>query len=137
MENKHYIRLDGNFIIKGFSDAFEQPIEGDILLTDQGGRHFVLDGKTNPSLFDEDGFSLYKYVAGEVVDAYPEEQPQYETVLSTKARAQRDRLLAETDWMVLSDSPAPSQDWLDYRQALRDIPAQGEFPTTITWPTKP
>jgi hypothetical protein len=42
---KHYIRVDadGN-VIHAFSDAFEQATkDGDILLTDNGSRHFNLD----------------------------------------------------------------------------------------------
>lgn len=56
---------------------------------------------------------------------------------ATNFRNQRDILLEETDWMVLSDSSTPSQAWLDYRQALRDISDQSGFPTSVTWPTKP
>ncbi|ASA22305.1 hypothetical protein [Paenibacillus donghaensis] len=41
---KHYIRVDteGN-VIRAFSDAFEQPEPGDLLVTEDGGRHFNLD----------------------------------------------------------------------------------------------
>ena len=55
-------------------------------------------------------------------------------------RAQRDKLLAATDWAVLPDSPLdePSQTALKtYRQALRDVPQQEGFPGTITWPEMP
>jgi len=53
-----------------------------------------------------------------------------------EARATRDRLIAETDWMALSDVQM-SDAWSAYRQALRDIPQQAGFPTDVTWPTKP
>jgi len=52
-------------------------------------------------------------------------------------RQERNYLLRETDWMMFSDTDSPSQAWLDYRQALRDIPEQSGFPTSVTWPTKP
>lgn len=52
-------------------------------------------------------------------------------------RKMRDGLLRETDWMVLSDNLEPPQEWLDYRQALRDVPQQDTFPNAVTWPTKP
>jgi len=48
----------------------------------------------------------------------------------------RDDLLAETDWWAASDRTMTDAE-TTYRQALRDIPAQEGFPTTITWPTKP
>ena len=60
-------------------------------------------------------------------------------------RIERDRLIAETDWWVLSDRTA-SEAQLAYRQALRDLP-DNSTPvldnTTrlgisgVTWPTKP
>jgi len=52
------------------------------------------------------------------------------------ARVYRNGLLKETDTWGLGDYPA-TQSQLDYRQALRDIPAQEGFPANITWPTKP
>lgn len=72
--NKHYIRLDTeNRIIKGFSDAFEQPIDGDICINKQGGRHFELLGVVNPLLMDMQGIYLYKYVDGVIKERTTEE----------------------------------------------------------------
>jgi len=53
-------------------------------------------------------------------------------------RAERDRRLAETDWMSGSDVTM-SDDWKTYRQALRDAPAQSGVTglDDVTWPTKP
>jgi hypothetical protein len=56
---------------------------------------------------------------------------------SLDTRNQRDRLLSETDWMALSDSPAITTDWATYRQALRDITGQSGFPYDVAWPAKP
>ena len=53
-----------------------------------------------------------------------------------EARAKRDRLIAETDWMALSDVQM-SDGWAAYRQALRDVPEQPGFPDNIDWPQKP
>ena len=54
-------------------------------------------------------------------------------------REQRNRLLADTDWMGNSDVTM-SADWKTYRQALRDItkttPTDDAI-SNITWPTKP
>ena len=38
-----------------------------------------------------------------------------------RLREERDRLLVETDWMSNPDSPAISDAWKTYRQALRDL----------------
>ena len=54
-------------------------------------------------------------------------------------REQRNRLLAETDWMGNSDITMTDA-WKTYRQALRDItkttPSDDAL-SNITWPTKP
>jgi hypothetical protein len=54
-------------------------------------------------------------------------------------RKERNKRLAETDWRFRSDQ-TPSQDWIDYSQTLRDLPAQYTNETIlneITWPVKP
>lgn len=53
-----------------------------------------------------------------------------------EARALRTELLAETDYLALSDATLTAA-MTTYRQALRDIPNQAGFPDTVTWPTKP
>ena len=60
-------------------------------------------------------------------------------------RVERDRLLAETDWMGNSDVTMSSA-WKTYRQALRDLPANSDPKlasdgtldmSSVTFPTKP
>jgi len=53
-----------------------------------------------------------------------------------RLRAKRDALIAETDWWVMPDR-TPTQEQLDYRQALRDLPANTTDPENPVWPTKP
>jgi hypothetical protein len=63
----------------------------------------------------------------------------------TRLRAKRDRLIAETDWVVSRAVDASNdglgiqlpQVWVDYRQALRDLPANTTDPANPVWPTKP
>ena len=58
-------------------------------------------------------------------------------------RQERNRRIAETDWRFRSDL-TPSQEWIDYSQALRDLPStsspelddNGQL-SNVTWPTKP
>jgi hypothetical protein len=52
-------------------------------------------------------------------------------------RNNRDYLISETDWMTLNDSPTISQEWIDYRQELRDLTSQDGFPYDVVWPIKP
>jgi hypothetical protein len=68
--------------------------------------------------------------------AVAKDQAQIDNENAQKAadvRAQRDRLLTETDWRFSSDMN-PSQDWIDYCQALKNVPAQTGFPWDVTWP---
>jgi len=50
-------------------------------------------------------------------------------------RTERDNLLAKTDWRFRSDQ-TPTQAWIDYCQALRDVTTQAD-PLNIVWPTEP
>lgn len=68
------------------------------------------------------------------LDAFNQNKPSMDFAL--QVRMERDRLLAETDWMALSDT-SMTLDWTTYRQALRDITSQAGFPYSVTWPTKP
>jgi len=58
-------------------------------------------------------------------------------------RTERNRLLAETDWVVIKARENGGQvpaAWKTYRVALRDIPSEQSDATKyseITWPTKP
>ena len=57
---------------------------------------------------------------------------------SAGVRAERDRLLAESDWTQLPDVPLTTKEaWAAYRQALRDITEQPGFPFDVVWPEPP
>lgn len=54
------------------------------------------------------------------------------------ALAKRTQLLARSDWTQLPDVPlATKTAWAPYRQALRDITYQPDFPKNIIWPNNP
>lgn len=60
--------------------------------------------------------------------------------LKSRAVAKRDKLLSECDYYVLPDYPSTEEGLVvvkAYRQALRDVPQQEDFPMAIIWPTKP
>ena len=60
-------------------------------------------------------------------------------------RADRDKRLADCDWVTIKAVDASNdglgiqlpQVWIDYRQALRDITEQPNFPWDVTWPDAP
>ena len=74
----------------------------------------------------------------EVFSATEEElKTAYERCRWEDIRIERDRLIAETDYMALQDTSELSDEWKTYRQALRDLPSQSDFPRSVTFPTKP
>ena len=109
-------------------------------------------------------YHVYPYAAEfaeewDAVFAYAEAHPEFVTEeqhyvppvptqedLAARVRAERDRRIAETDYLVMPDYPI-SQDKLEeskvYRQALRDLPQQPGFPwggpddPVCPWPVKP
>ena len=51
-------------------------------------------------------------------------------------RAERNNLLAASDWTQLPDVAVDAAAWATYRQALRDITTQAD-PFAIVWPESP
>lgn len=100
------------------------------------GRHKFYDPKS--------GISIMAYVCPEgwvkMDDWTPELRKEAKMTL---LRVERDRRLAETDWMASPDMPISEDEtneiW-SYRQALRDLPQQPGAPwdgEEIPWPEKP
>ena len=51
--------------------------------------------------------------------------------VATSKRSERNKLLTETDWTQVSDSPLSSDkktEWANYRKALRDLPTVSGWP---------
>jgi hypothetical protein len=77
------------------------------------------------------GWVVEKLPQPEDADAENEVEP------SVLVRAERDIRLNQSDWAMISDAPTDKVAWSTYRQALRDVPTQTGFPSSVTWPTKP
>ena len=78
----------------------------------------------------------YKLIDGSL---QPYEEPQIvisDVVLLRDVRNKRDRLLDESDWTQVPDSPANTSEWATYRQALRDITNDIDL-QNVTWPSPP
>ena len=73
----------------------------------------------------------------EVTPASVEEIAERLERKSAEMRQQRNQLLAECDWTQLSDAPVDAGAWATYRQELRDIPEQANFPWNVIWPVPP
>lgn len=90
-----------------------------------------------------------KYVIGpvftDIEDKTAEEQEieykaRIDEQVAKSVRDQRDRLLNESDWIVIKSKETGtnlSASFKEYRQALRDITLQEGFPHNVTWPTLP
>ena len=62
------------------------------------------------------------------------------TFLWMKLRSERDNLLLSSDFTQLGDiglSESKKTEWINYRQALRELPANTSDPANPNWPTKP
>ena len=73
-------------------------------------------------------------------------QELYNNEAVTRLRVHRNRLMANSDWTQGADSPlstSKKNEWVIYRQALRDLPANssptldGPFIKDVVWPTEP
>ena len=73
-----------------------------------------------------------------VTDATPEQVTQRSEQQADDIRRKRDKMIADTDWMALSDNTLTAE-WATYRQALRDITNHINFPYLADedWPVKP
>tara|TARA_R110000822_G_scaffold119481_1_gene252512 strand:+ start:665 stop:1051 length:387 start_codon:yes stop_codon:yes gene_type:complete len=54
-----------------------------------------------------------------------------------RIRAQRDALLASSDWRAMPDAPTMSDAWTNYRQALRNLPSTQADPDNVVFPEEP
>ena len=104
--------------VKGFNQSGH-------ITSDVGGKYYHLkwDASKKEVVKDDDALTEFN-----------------KSVQWIRIRAERDRLLAETDWMMLSDTGTVSTAWKNYRKALREIPSSQDSVTKfkdITWPSKP
>lgn len=95
------------------------------------------------SLNENDEAPIYQYIRNKIDSGEIEIQPCDTIPPEVKVneiREERNGLLAETDKYMTLDYPISDEDRSKirlYRQALRDITKQEEFPTNVVWPEKP
>lgn len=81
----------------------------------------------------------------EVIIVTKQEQEQaaiakYIEEKAAEVRETRNKLLLESDWSVIIDSPLSEEDkelWMSYRTQLRNVPQQKGFPLDVVFPEKP
>jgi hypothetical protein len=97
----------------------------------------VYEGLNIPKDFDNKD---YIRALSEVKNGEAEIIPATTAVLTwDDIRNKREMLLKETDWVGLNDIKAivNKNDWIEYRQKLRDLPQAYATPEEVIWPTKP
>lgn len=92
----------------------------------------IRDGKEGDVEYLKRTLKFYNFPIGDELKSTEE--------LAEEARIKRNKLIAETDYLVLPDSPVSDnyrQSIIVYRKRLRDITGQYGFPKNIDWPIKP
>jgi len=77
------------------------------------------------------------YTKYSVADMGQEAKAIKDAEQAEKTRSQRTDKLKGSDWTQVADAPVDKAAWATYRQALRDITAQSDFPWGVQWPTQP
>jgi len=93
--------------------------------------------EVTPELNSSNGIYYQKW---QIVDMTDEEKTAVDNTQNVIARKDRNLRLQQTDWVLLPDSPlteSQKQNFILYRQQLRDIPEQSGFPWDISWPIYP
>lgn len=89
-----------------------------------------------PNDIEEHGRELYHRIKedGNISEYLPPSKEEVEQ----EVRSIRNNLLFKSDWSQLPDVPEKIKTvWASYRQELRDLPEQPEFPYNIIWPIEP
>lgn len=118
--------------------------------SDKTVQSHTLEGKQPYAVFSDGSkiklwpYNKAKYAVGQTVmmkryKLVEIPEPTTEEV-AAQVRAQRDSMIAQTDYLMMSDYPISEEDKTlleTYRQALRDVPEQEGFPSEVQWPVAP
>jgi len=90
---------------------------------------------------------FYQYVNGNLIELSVEEKSEYlareeegianaSSRMAAEVRQKRNILLRSSDWAAIRafESGTDFTELHEYRQQLRDIPAQEGFPSNVVWP---
>lgn len=132
MKNFIVYSLGGKITRTGICPSSDFYLQGEHVIegTANDATQYIQDGQVVDMPPKPDEFYIFDYGTKEWVP-----DP---TSADAAARAQRNALLAASDWTQLSDIPAATKTlWEPYRQDLRDVTDQPGYPFSIVWPTPP
>lgn len=122
---------DGEFVMLGEADDFSQYISENKVVSYTKEELELKKSIPYGYRWNLTTKSIVKYLSDSEINI----------VKSIQVRSQRDMLLKDVDninsvrWNSMTTEQQTA--WINYRQALLDIPQQEEFPHIVTWPTKP
>lgn len=108
--------------------ANETPVER------EDGTHFIYD---KYSADTPDRPALGQYISAHFDEWVNNYRATEISELASAVRAERDTKLAKCDWTQAADAPLTDDArvaWQEYRQALRNVPQQVNFPYNVEWP---
>lgn len=95
----------------------------------------------NATSYDEEahGRELYEMLSTKYLDQVaPCSDSERFEAFAGDVKSERNARLRNTDWIANGDVRLENQvKWLQYRQDLRDITSQPNYPYDVTWPTEP
>lgn len=83
---------------------------------------------------DDQGRWFTKYA---VSDLDAEAMAAKDSEQAKSVRTARNDKLKECDWTQVADAPVDQVAWATYRQDLRDVSLQNNFPWAVVWPAQP
>lgn len=147
---KEMVEVYASRIITNWKNIEEAPEELDIVgqevsatYTEQGRQEVVIEELPTFDIFTERLEEVVTEtptlvtVSYEIVPLTEEEQAIVMSEANNAYRRDRENRLLMTDHIMFSDTAPPTQEMLDYRQALRDITSQDGFPVGVEWPEAP
>ena len=102
------------------------------------GKDYLVKGETGEFIhIAEKSTDSRKAEAIDWLEAGNIPTPYSHTSTWKRVRAERTRLLQQSDWTQLPDVVVDKEAWSLYRQRLRDITNSFSSPTEVVWPTPP
>lgn len=127
-------QTDQNGVYVGTVICDESPLEPGVFLVPAGCVEVA------PPDVGTDQYAVWNNDAWEVLDK-PVVEPEPPVVVTwSEVREFRNALLRESDWSMLTDAPLTDEqrdEWVVYRQALRDVPQTQDDPNNVVWPESP